>query len=102
MANISNGEFIVNAKSTRKFLPLLEAINSNRIPKFADGGLSTGMLNVPASTAIVATPKTNDKPQQQVFQINITGDVSRQTRAEIQRMIPNIAYGVNSYNREKG
>ena len=39
---------------------------------------------------------------QSVFNINITGDVSRQTRSEIQRMIPQIAGGVNQHNYEKG
>ncbi|AZR72535.1 phage tail tape measure protein [Anoxybacter fermentans] len=42
---VSNGEYIVNARATRKWLPLLEAINEDRLPKFASGGyinLSTG------------------------------------------------------------
>jgi hypothetical protein len=36
------------------------------------------------------------------FNINITGDVSRQTRSEIQKMIPMIAGGVNQHNYENG
>ncbi|MFD3511132.1 hypothetical protein [Nocardia sp. NPDC058666] len=35
----SNGEFIVNAASTSQNLPLLEAINSGAVPRFADGGV---------------------------------------------------------------
>jgi hypothetical protein len=38
----------------------------------------------------------------QVFNINVTGDISRQTRTEIQKMIPTIAVGVNSHNHETG
>lgn len=43
VGRISNTEFVVNAKSTRKHLPLLEAINSDRLdrlklPGFAKGG----------------------------------------------------------------
>lgn len=34
----SNGEYIINAKATRKHLPLLEAINSGKAPAFATGG----------------------------------------------------------------
>lgn len=34
----SHGEFMVNARSTAQYLPLLEAINSGRMPKFASGG----------------------------------------------------------------
>ncbi|MFE1205638.1 phage tail protein [Streptomyces sp. NPDC058762] len=35
---VSNTEFVVNAKSTQKYLPLLEAINRDRFPRFAKGG----------------------------------------------------------------
>ena len=35
----SNGEFVVRADATARHLPLLHAINQNRIPRFADGGL---------------------------------------------------------------
>ncbi len=38
-ARLSNGEFVVNARSTRENLPLLEAINSGKALKLADGGL---------------------------------------------------------------
>lgn len=38
MAMISNGEFIVNAQQTAKFLPLLHAINSGKMPHHAAGG----------------------------------------------------------------
>lgn len=39
-ARVSNTEFVVNAASTRKYLPLLEAINDNRLelPGFKKGG----------------------------------------------------------------
>lgn len=38
ITRISHGEFIVNAASTSAHLPLLEAINENRLPAFAEGG----------------------------------------------------------------
>ena len=38
----------------------------------------------------------------QTFSINVQGDVSRQTRAEIAKMIPQIAAGTNNLNRENG
>lgn len=37
---VSDTEFVVNAASTRKHLPLLEAINDDRLPRFAKGGLT--------------------------------------------------------------
>ncbi|MGW7786056.1 phage tail protein [Streptomyces tricolor] len=38
VGRISNTEFVVNARSTKKYLPLLEAINQDRLPRFAKGG----------------------------------------------------------------
>ena len=38
MAMLSNGEYVVNASATSKFLPLLEAINGGKIGKHAAGG----------------------------------------------------------------
>lgn len=52
-ARLSDHEFVVNAQSTRRFLPLLQAINDNRMPRFAAGGyvgtpnaVSMGGMNV--------------------------------------------------------
>ncbi|QQM15112.1 tape measure protein [Gordonia phage TinaLin] len=38
-AMVSAGEFVVNAASTRRFLPLLKALNAGELPGYADGGL---------------------------------------------------------------
>ncbi|WP_353641962.1 phage tail tape measure protein [Mesorhizobium sp. WSM2239] len=38
-AMLSDGEYVVNAKATRKYLPALEAINSGKAPAFATGGI---------------------------------------------------------------
>ncbi|MCZ4516671.1 phage tail protein, partial [Streptomyces sp. ActVer] len=38
---VSDTEFVVNAMSTKKYLPLLEAINKNQLPGFARGGKVT-------------------------------------------------------------
>lgn len=38
-ARLSNGEYVVNARATKQNRALLEAINSGRLPAFADGGL---------------------------------------------------------------
>ncbi len=100
-AMLSNGEYVINAKATKAAFPLLEAINAGKIPKFAEGGLvSTDILTVPTAMPQSSIVKASTESTQ-VFNINITGDVSRQTRAEIAQMLPQIAVGVNSYNREK-
>jgi len=39
--------------------------------------------------------------QQQVYNINVQGDVSRQTRSEIVKMLPQITQGVNMNNKER-
>ena len=36
---LSNGEYVVNASATARHLPLLRAINDNRMPAFAEGGI---------------------------------------------------------------
>jgi tape measure domain-containing protein len=95
LARVSNGEFVVNAASTKQFLPLLQSINQGIIPKYAEGGLVGSV----AANAPVIAPVTNSS-NQQVFNISISGDISRQTKSEIVKMLPTIATGVNSYNRE--
>jgi hypothetical protein len=91
LVRASTGEFIVNAFATRNNRDLLEAINSNSLRSFARGGLVAGS---PSSTSSKIAGN-ND-----VFNINVTGDISRQTRAEIYRMLPEISKGVNTYNNE--
>jgi hypothetical protein len=39
VSRLSDGEFVVRADATARNLPTLEAINSGRIPCYADGGL---------------------------------------------------------------
>jgi len=96
---LSNREFVVNAKSTKKFLPLLERINSAK--KFAKGGLVGGQLSMPSDSTITKS-NGNSSRGQQVINLTITGDISRQTKSEIFKMLPTIANGVNAHNREKG
>ena len=81
---------------------------------FADGGIvsqyGTGAVPIvahagelilnEAQQARVASAMSNSS--QQVVNLNITGDISRQTKSEIYKMLPSIAEGVNSHNREKG
>ena len=104
MAAISNGEFVVNADATKKNLRLLQAINSGRIQKFAQGGMvSSTLLQTPAmSTPDMGQMRAPEKGGETVINLTITGDISRQTKAEIYQMLPVIAQGVNGYNKEKG
>jgi tape measure domain-containing protein len=86
-------------------------------PGMAQGGtvLSTstsqvGKDSVPAmlmpgevvlsKNALANMNNNNNSQQQSTFNINVSGDVSRQTRQEIVKMLPQIASGVNSQNKE--
>lgn len=67
-ARLSNGEFVVNAAATRQNRALLEAINSGRLPAFADGGLvgrvpsvTPGMANAGSGMKVVVNNSAADK-----------------------------------------
>ena len=71
LANLSNGEFVVNAKSTKRNKRLLAAINSGftpTIPGFVDGSLTTGSptstLNIDTSEQIASTDRTTEAVSQ--------------------------------------
>lgn len=61
---LSNGEFVVNADATSKNLQLLEAINANRVPAFANGGIVGGAaipvaVPVPVAPSMVSAAQTS-------------------------------------------
>lgn len=96
-AMLSNGEFVTNAAATRKFGPLLHAINSGNIGRFAAGGLVGSM---PTIATIQTAGNNSASSSQSTFNINVTGNISQQTRSEIQRMIPQIARGTDKHRSE--
>ncbi|WP_024898775.1 tape measure protein [Brucella rhizosphaerae] len=51
LARVSNKEFITNARSTAKYRGLLEAINQDRLPAFADGTPSLRAPSMPILSA---------------------------------------------------
>ena len=83
-AFLSNGEFVVNAKATKQFLPLLEQINNEeqQIRKFANGGFvldssiipSTNIQNIFDDSRIIEElRKTRQEPlRAYVFEKDIT------------------------------
>jgi hypothetical protein len=97
-ARLSNGEFVINAKATAKHRDLLKMINDNMLPAYASGGV-VGTLPMPTYNNVLGKSSI-DNSQSQTVNINVTGDISRQTRKEILSMIPSISAGVNSWNRE--
>ena len=64
-AMISNGEFVVNARATSAYLPLLNAINSAGLqPRFTMGGLASQSSSTDTAQAIstAITAGFNDRP----------------------------------------
>jgi hypothetical protein len=90
-ARLSNGEFVVNAAATAKHRPVLEAINSDRIPKFADGGMVGSPSSVPTfgGTSIVAP----------TIAVTVQGSAG-QSSADHQRMGENIGKAAMDHVRE--
>ena len=83
-AFLSNGEFVVNAKATKQFLPLLEQINNEeqQIRRFANGGFVLDSSTIPStniqnifddSRIIEELRKTRQEPlRAYVFEKDIT------------------------------
>ena len=59
---LSNGEYVVNAASTRKHLPLLESINGGGMPGFYAGGPVPMFPQAPTPTPAPPVPPVSDSP----------------------------------------
>ncbi|KVR22954.1 phage tail protein [Burkholderia ubonensis] len=55
-AMLSNGEFVINAASTKKYRSLLEAINSGHMSHFATGGIAAALAPSPSVSGGAASP----------------------------------------------
>lgn len=94
-ARLSNGEFVVRASAVAKHRAVLEAINSNRIPRFADGGLvgNAGSAGAPmiAPSNVIApqiavtvqgSPGMSDQDHQRTGE-NVARSIEHQVRTMI-------------------
>lgn len=58
---LSNGEYVINAEAAAKYMPMLDAMNYGRMPKFADGGPVGPMPYIPrisrADTSAIAASR---------------------------------------------
>ena len=73
-ARLSDGEFVVNADATRRHRALLEAVNSGRVPAFANGGGADGRTITRASIGGV---KNTYAPNISVQVAGSSGDSTR-------------------------
>ncbi len=108
-ARLSNGEFVVKASQVKKYRPIIKAINDNNFESlaFAAGGdvgraSMSSVLAIPTVSVIDDKKMANSQNTKTEINLGITGDISKQTRRQIYEMLPQIAEGVNSHNREKG
>lgn len=69
----SNGEYVVNAAATAQHLPLLEAINDNKLPRYASGGFVGNRASLPAANS--NSPAAMPQP---IFQTNVINNTSAQ------------------------
>ena len=109
LAHLSNGEYVINAKSTKKYGPLIEAINSGNVPKFATGGEVGGSLPVMNSdlqaNMINKAGSNKDSGPAQLSSnvtLQVTGDVTEATRKAVRDMGNEIASNVQSQFAERG
>ncbi|RQH14938.1 hypothetical protein [Bradyrhizobium sp. RP6] len=94
-ARLSNGEFVVRASAVAKHRAVLEAINGDRIPRFADGGLvgNAGSSGAPMiapsnviapsiSVTVQGTPGMSDQDHQRTGE-NIARSLEHHVRTMI-------------------
>ena len=97
-ANLSNGEFVVNAKATKQNRRLLEAINKGKALSLASGGLVS--LKAPTMPVLRAPSAKGSTTPNAPGTINI--DVSgARGNAEIMQMVSaGVEQGLTQYDRE--
>jgi phage-related protein len=86
-ALLTGGEFVVNADSTRKFLPLLEQINTNGFPKFATGGKVELPNITPTNVTNMGSETQNKNVSLSIGNISINGVKSDINASELAAMI---------------
>jgi len=107
LAHLSNGEYVINAKSTKKYGPLIEAINSGNVPKFSTGGevgRSLPVMNsdIQANMIKKAGSKTSPAQFNNNITLQVTGDVTEATRKAVRDMGDEITSNVQTHFRERG
>jgi hypothetical protein len=110
----SNGEFMVNANATQKFLPILEAMNAGRLPEFSNGGkigipapmpprASIPVPVIPSAAQLVAGSSNTDNSRTDnsvnsspVINVNVSGATGN---AEVANMVQQgVAQGIKTWS----
>ena len=86
---ISSDEFIVNAAATKQHLPLLQAINGGRLPKFATGGLVSGQ-RVPHRLRAPSLPEMARGNQRQT--LTVEGEIKVSPTPELDARLEQVSF----------
>ncbi|MCM0752219.1 hypothetical protein DEA98_16060 [Brucella pseudogrignonensis] len=111
----SNGEFMMNANATQKFLPILEAMNAGRLPEFSNGGkigipapmsprASIPVPVIPSAAQLVAGSSNTDNSRTDnsvnsspVINVTVSGATGN---AEIANMVhQGVAQGIKTWKQ---
>jgi len=111
----SNGEFVMNANATQKFLPILEAMNAGRLPEFSNGGkigipapmtprASIPVPVIPSAAQLVAGSSSTDNSRTDnsvnsspVINVNVNGATGN---AEVASMVQQgVAQGIKAWKQ---
>ena len=111
----SNGEFMMNANATQKFLPILEAMNAGRLPEFSNGGkigipapitprASIPVPVIPSAAQLVAGSSNTDNSRTDnsvnsspVINVNVSGATGN---AEVANMVQQgVAQGIKAWSQ---
>jgi hypothetical protein len=87
MAMLSDGEFVVNAASTNKYLPLLQAINSGNLSASSSGSQPSAFAVTSSATASSASPTVNIvvNPSQGMNERELASKISRVLALQLRR-----------------
>lgn len=104
IARLSDGEFVVNAAATRRHRGLLEAVNDNRLPAFANGG-PVGVPQISAPRVSTMTPAGGGGGTS-VVELRLSPELIAQILAEargqsIQISRDTTATGLKAYDNQK-
>lgn len=111
----SNGEFMMNAAATQKWLPILEAMNAGRLPEFSNGGnigipapmtprASIPVPVIPSAAQLVAGSSNTDNSRTDnsvnsapVINVSVNGATGN---AEIANMVQQgVAQGIKTWKQ---
>ncbi|WP_232465740.1 phage tail length tape measure family protein [Burkholderia ubonensis] len=81
-AMLSNGEFVINAASTKKYRSLLDAINSGHMAHFATGGIARSLSPSPTAMSV-----GGERPN---LTLNLNGGGNVLTAADLKELAPQI------------